>query len=314
MFNVIFYNQSGNKIDFDVSSIQKGNGCLAGYALELPTESSFCSIVDGTELFAYSTFSSFNFELPNLKKGDWGFSYNKNLKSFSINLPNLTSTYQMFRNDTSLTSFIAKMPNLKDARNMFHECNLLTEFISETSKLENASSMFVYCSKLNNFQSDLSSLSSGARMFDGCILSPESIMIISDTIKKWESGTHPIALGLDCLNSEEDKNRFANDAGFDNWDDLHDSFISKGWTVTYQFNKIANAATLEEMVNVSPIIWAKIEPAMMDEAGYISEDGQSFYNIDWGHEVSDTNGYTQFGSLLEACGYWGIIPKEYYED
>lgn len=74
-------------------------------------------------------------------------------------------------------------------------------------------------------------------------------------------------------------------------------------------------------MNTTPSpIWVKLEEVIADENGklphysYVSEDGSKYFNIHWYHSSNgDNEGYDYFGSLLEACGYFGVIPKKYLE-
>jgi hypothetical protein len=47
-----------------------------------------------------------------------------------------------------------------------------------------------------------------------------------------------------------------------------------------------------------------------DSAQYCTEDASTFYNIEWGHDVTDTSSYTQFNSLEDAIQHFNVIPKQ----
>ena len=159
--------------------------------------------------------------------------------------------------------------------------------------------------------------SDGKAMFSGCKLDAPSLANIIHTINTpTEEGTIVIGLGID--NTVEARQALAEAIWCKDWDEVNQEFTDKNWTVTWQFNGApTSAATLDMNTSSSPI-WAKLEEVVADENGnlppysYVSEDGSKYFNLHWYHSSNGNNeGYDYFGSLLEACGYFGITPKEY---
>ena len=72
-------------------------------------------------------------------------------------------------------------------------------------------------------------------MFVGCKLSPASVSIIVDTIKKYpkKNITHTIDIGIDSADNFPAITKFATEAGYTNWSDLVKAFEDKGWQVNW---------------------------------------------------------------------------------
>ena len=157
-------------------------------------------------------------------------------------------------------------------------------------------------------------------MFDNTKLDAPSLANIIHTIDTppihW--GTITIGLGID--DTDEARQSLAEAIWCKDWNDVNQEFANKSWTVQWQFNGTpTSAATLDMNTTPSPI-WAKLEEVVADENGklphysYVSEDGSKYFNLHWYHSSNGNNeGYDYFGSLLEACGFFGITTKQYAE-
>ena len=128
-----------------------------------------------------------------------------------------------------------------------------------------------------------------------------------------------LTLGINIVNDattiEQQLEDFAKEATFDSWDDLKTHFVNKGWTVTFQYgattDTIPDTYDFRNGEQIIPCpIFAKLVEADKDSAEYCTEDASTFYNIDWGHDVTDTSSYTQFDSLEDAMASWNVFPKE----
>lgn len=155
--------------------------------------------------------TEFTGELSELEQGDWMFA------------------------QTGLTTFSGDLGSLRNGENMFLNCYELTSIISDLSRLKNGNSMFQGC-ELTTFQCPLTSLESAEYMFDSCRLTPQSVMFILDSIPTHISGEHKIGIGIACANTEDAKNVFAEQAGYNDWQTMTNYVTDKGWTVTWQFN------------------------------------------------------------------------------
>ena len=126
-----------------------------------------------------------------------------------------------------------------------------------------------------------------------------------------------LTLGINVTNNsstiQQQLEDFAKEASFDTWSDLKTYFSNKGWTVTFQYGGTNTTITygLRDGEQIIPCqIFAKLVETDKDSAEYCTEDASSFYNIEWGHDVTDTTDYTQFDSLEDAMASWNVFPKE----
>ena len=249
------------------------------------------------------------------------FGYCSSLISFDADLSSLIYGIRMFEECNQLTSFNADLSSLTDGFSMFDGCSALTSFSSDLSKLTYGDYMFTRCSALTSFSSDLSSLMSGYGMFGGCKLTPASIWQILTTLPQ-NTSNKSITIGIGVSSSTVNgKNtatqllEFANEVGYETWAKLKQAFIDKKWSVTWQYGGTTSSITLseDEQFRGIPVYARLIEEENPEMAEYCTEDGTKYYNILWGHDVTHPEDFEYFGSLLEACGYYGVIPKKYYE-
>ena len=127
-----------------------------------------------------------------------------------------------------------------------------------------------------------------------------------------------LTLGINVSNNadtiQQQLEDFAKAATFDTWSDLKTHFSNKGWTVTFQYGgtdtSIAYGLRDGEQIIPCPIFAKLIQVEDEDSAQYCTEDALSFYNIEWGHDVTDTSSYTLFDSLEDAMASWNVFPKE----
>ena len=299
----------------DLSSLTYGSE-MFGYCTALASFSSdLSSLVNGYYMFNSTALASFSSDLSSLTNGLYMF-YRTQLASFNTDLSSLTDGSFMFAS-TPLTSFNGDLSSLTNGSYMFSHTSL-ESFSGDLSSLSNGQSVFAY-SKLTSFSGDLSSLISGYDMFSGAKLDAPSLANIIHTINTpTKKGTITIGLGID--NTKEARQSLAEAIWCSTWDEVNQEFTDKNWTVQWQFNGApTSAATLDMNTTPSPI-WVKLEEVIADENGnlphysYVSEDGSKYFNIHWYHSSNgDNEGYDYFGSLLEACGYFGVVPKEYAE-
>ena len=193
----------------------------------------------------------------------------------------------------------------------------LTSFSGDLSSLTNGSNMFSRCSNLTSFSGDLSSLTNGSSMFNSTKLDAPSLANIIHTINT-PTTNKSIKIGLGIDNTDEARQALAEAIWCKDWAEVNQEFSDKNWTVQWQFNGAPTSAATLDMNTTSSPIWAKLEEVVADENGniphysYVSEDGSKYFNLYWYHSSNGNNeGYDYFGSLLEACGYFGIVPKEY---
>lgn len=289
MLNVVFYN---------TSTLQKEEAHL-----ETMFDSS--GIMRGTSMISWKS------SLPNLIKAEGMFQFSRNLTSFSGDLSALQDAASMFI-EVPLISINTKLSSLEIGNHMFLNSTKLEKFDIELPRLSDGTSMFNSCTSLTSFTSALPSLTNGTNMFNGCKLDARSLMYIAETLPTHATGGN-ITIGLG-VNSEDEMEEFAKAASFNSWDELKQLFIDKNWTATFQYNgaTTATAATLAETEETPQrMIYVRLAEADEQSGEYISEETGKYYSIEWGHAVTNTSNHVLFGSLLEACGYFGVVPKEF---
>ena len=218
-------------------------------------------LVDGTEMFMDNAeLSSYTGTLDSIEFGDSMFEACPQLTSLptevtlnklrsgnrmflgtgmtnvsAFDLKALVSGSEMFRG-LAIASWSKDMPALKVANNMFDNNTALTTFTGSLEKLKDGSSMFSGDSALTTFISNLSSLEKADSMFNSCKLTPQSIMYIVESINDHGSGNKEITLGINCQDTTQAKEQFAKEAGYNTWQEMHDTLVRKGWTPTWQYN------------------------------------------------------------------------------
>ena len=253
--------------------------------------------------------------LGDLENGFTMFSDCYSLITFTSDLSSLTNGMGMFMSCENLTTFTSDLSSLTDGNNMFYGCSKLTTFTSDSSgspvnlsSLTNGSDMFRGCSKLTTFTSDLISLTNGYGMFYYCKLNASSVKNIIDTINTYSGD---LTLGMGCNNTTEDKDLFAQEAGYNSMTELLAALTDKGWSVTTQFTgRPTTTYGLRRPSEDTLPVFVKLEE---DEkyGNYTSDDESKKYRLDYFHETTgSTEGYTQFNSLEEAIETLNIKPIE----
>lgn len=289
MLNVVFYN---------TSTLQEEEAHLE-------------TMFDSSGIMRETSMTSWKSSLPNLIKAEGMFQFSRYLTSFSGDLSALQDATSMFI-EVPLKSINTKLSSLEIGDYMFLNSTKLETFDIELPRLSNGNSMFSGCTLLTSFTSALPSLSDGTNMFHGCKLDARSLMYIVETLPTVETPAN-ITIGLG-VNGEEEMEEFAKAASFNSWDELKQLFIDKNWTAAFQYNgaPTATAATLAETGETPQrMIYARLAEADEQSGEYISEETGKYYSIEWGHAVTNTSNHVLFGSLLEACGYFGVVPKEF---
>lgn len=328
--NMFSYNNYGsNSLKHFKSSLPRlryGRGMFMGACLE-SWSNDIPSLIDGEAMFA-----------------ECNAGYSNLIKIFDSNIRNIKNGGGMFGHYLgfgTLEKFCSDTPNMIDGRNMFDSNNNMTTFCGTLQSLISGQRMFNYC-KLSpssvmyiiNTIRDLTeeriispSGSEGWQQDGSYIISLDDIYtrtISSSYVGKLTLGIGVSSTPVNGKDTAAQLLEFANEVGFDTWADLKQDFTNKGWTVTFQYGGTQTGITLseDEQFRGIPVYARLIEVTPEGEeyteeekhhAEYCTEDGTKYYNIDWGHDVTNTTDYQYFGSLLEACGYFGVIPKKYLE-
>lgn len=237
MYNVLLYKQNAdNELvlsnDSDLQTLRKGDNLFRD-AEFTEWKSPLDCLTSGINMFYNSSLTSWKIELPMLSNGENMFTYSK-ITNFTSYLPLLKNGVKMFANTSSLNFFSEDMPRLENGEEMFLN-SAIQHYSSFTKKLTNGKAMFKNCVNLCEFIGSLESLENGEEMFVGCSLSPASVSIIVDTIKKYpkKNITHTIDIGIDSADNFPAITKFATEAGYTNWSDLVKAFEDKGWQVNW---------------------------------------------------------------------------------
>lgn len=262
----------------------------------------------------------------------------------------------MFDNTDGINYFTKiDMPSLKTARYMFYptyylECHL-ENWCGNLDSLEDGTEMFFYrgcipdnfysnLPKLKNgsnmnparfkFRGTLQSLENGRSMFHQGSLDSVSVLCIVSSIPDRTGLTNDdgyygqgyIDIGVGCSDTEEDKQLYAEEGGWNSFQEILDEFDAKNWVVRFLFN--GRPTTTYGMRNIKPVqetpIWCKLEEVIIPSDkklarrtryDYTSQDGTKFYNIHSYHVSNRENeNYTQFNSLEDAITHWNLKEKE----
>jgi hypothetical protein len=100
---------------------------------------------------------------------------------------------------------------------------------------------------------------------------------------------------------------------------LKQAFVDKGWDVTFQYNDRYGSTIPYDLRNGEreiplPIYATLIECENKEMAEYCNEDGSKFYNIEWGHDVTNPEKFQQFDSIEDAAASYGVFRKDFLEE
>ena len=94
--------------------------------------------------------------------------------------------------------------------------------------------MFYNCTALQSFYGKLSSLTEADYMFSGCNLDTASVRHIWETLpQNTSTKSITIGVGIETSGDSNRHNTFAQSAGWNNWNELKQAFVSKKWSVTW---------------------------------------------------------------------------------
>jgi hypothetical protein len=238
----------------------------------------------------------------------------------------------MFSGCTNLKSFSSDLSSLTYGGSMFHKCKIDAEsvmYIADTIKDITAEKQLYIDGTIPyvTLSNDVYSATKGFMSDGKYVYTHDNYYHNSNRFKPYTttivaSYVGKLTLGINVTNDsstiQQQLEDFAKEATFDSWAALKKHFTDKGWTVTFQYGGTDTTITLseDEQFRGVPVYARLIEVSEenKDTAEYCTEDGTKFYNIDWGHDVTDYDAYQYFGSLLEACGYYGVIPVKYLEE
>ena len=324
---------------------------MFSYCTNLKTFSSnLPSLTAAHSMFYLCTaLTSFSSDLRSLTNGYYMFNNCTNLESFNSDLSSLTDGNHMFNCCANLTTFKSDLSNLTDGNMMFYFCSLdaqsvmyiihsIKDITAEKQLYSNDSTpgTIPYVTLSNGvYSAPKGFMSDGRYVYTYNNPQPYTTTISASDVGK-------LTIGIDVTNNantiSQQLQTFAEGTLFDSWADLKQAFVDKGWTVTWQYGETYESITYDlrggERIIPCPVYTKLIEilpeGIELDEEGnevgekfytdeqknfarYCNEDGTKFYNIDWGHDVTNYDDYQQFDSLETACVSYGVMPKEYLE-
>lgn len=326
----MFGNTALTSFSEDLSSLVYGTGMFHSTPLT-SFSGDLSSLVDGSDMFSFASLESFSGDLSSLANGSNMFA-STSLTSFDGNLSNLIDGSTMFYN-TSLESFSGDLSSLVNGDYMFSHCKLTPQSVmyivesirnitEEKAKYPNSETgelgeipWVTYDSTTQKYSAPFGFMEDGQYVYTFNFPNPSTTTISASNVGQ-------LTLGIDVTNDpetiEQQLQTFAEECLYESWDKLKEAFSNKGWAVTFQYGGTDSSITLseDEQFRGVPVYARLIEVSdeNKDKAKYCTEDGTKFYNIDWGHDVTDYDQYQYFGSLLEACGYFGVIPVKYLEE
>ena len=266
------------------------------------------------------------------------------LTSFTSDLSSLTNGINMFSWCNKLTTFTFDLSSLENGAFMFRICTKLTTFTSDLSSLINGYEMFVrtkltpqsvmyivdsikdinaekklyqdgtipYVTLANGeYSSTKGFMSDGTYVYTYNNPQPYTTAISASTV-----GTLTIGINVtnDANTIADQLQAFAEETACDSWEDLKQEFVNKGWDVTWQYGGTETSITYGlrggEHIIPCPIYAQLIQVEDKDSAEYCTEDASSFYNIEWGHDVTNYDDFQHFDSLEDAMASWNVFPKE----
>jgi hypothetical protein len=239
-------------------------------------------------------------------------------------LSSLTSSTNVLSNNASLKKANLYMPSVSGwaAKSTLSNCKNLTEAHIFAPNIAGIESMFYSCPKLKKVSGEVKSVIVGHNAFlnspieileiefskldraerfaastngntsaTAPRLNKESALRVLNSIPSFTSGNHPIVLGIH-VDHQNDEDVLA----------AIDNAEAKGWTLTVQWN--GTPTSTASTMAMGQLVYAKVGELE-------SPDGTVERVLDWGHYVTNPEGYETFRSLASAYRYFGIpMPAE----
>lgn len=234
-------------------------------------------------LFEGSPIEFFEGDLSSMNDGDGMFISTK-IKKFNTPMPSLTTCSGMFLACRYLESFDCNLDKLKMGGTMFFGAKLRS-FKNALPIMTNGFQMFKD-NPLEVFEVELPYLSNGGHMFDMCKLNKASALRVLNSIPAHASGEHLLDIGIH-VDHQQDEEVLTSIANAE----------AKGWTLTVQWNGTPTSAA--STMAMGSLIYAKV-------GEYELPDGTTERVLDWGHYVTNTEGYETFRSLESAYKYFNL--------
>ena len=315
----------------DLSSMTNGSWMFNSCTNLTSFTSDLSSMTNGSSMFnKCSNLTSFSSNLSSLTSCYDMFNSCTNLTSFSSDLSSLTNGERMFYSCSNLTSFSSVLSSLTNGSNMFNNCKL------------DAESVMYVADSIKDITAEKQLYSSGSipyvTLSDGVYSAPKGFMSDGKYVYTYNnydytinnatpytttisaSNVGKLTIGINVTNNadtiQQQLEDFAKAAIFESWDILKTYFSKKGWTVTFIYGGTTDAIPDTyglrggERIIPCPIFAKLVQVEDKDSAHYCTEDASTFYNIDWGHDVTNPQDFQQFDSLEDAMRAFNVFPKE----
>lgn len=249
-------------------------------------------LTNANDMFNQATgIKKINLTLPNATSCHWFLAW-ASCDEVSLDLPKLTSANQIFR-DAQVNIFRIKIPETLTNINEMCAGWGTREIYGNFEHVKSAYRAFdrQNYKMLRVLDSDWSSLSNGEGMFDLSILHKNVALRVLTTIPAYSSGDHPLTLGIhvDYKTDPEILEAITNAE-------------AKGWTMTVQWN--GTPTSTASTMAMGQLIYAKVSEHELP-------DGMTERVLDWGHYVTNPEGYETFRSLESAYSYFELeMPEE----
>ena len=262
--------------------------------------------------------SKFDSPLPKLKVGgvlNYVFVSNA-LEEFTADFPSLRSGWLMF-DCPNLRKFTGCLPKLISGLNMFKNTKLdATSVMYILFSIPNINELRAYYEEVGYVQPDDSEY--GYEKEEGLINQAQFVhKLLGNKNVVRNVGVLDIGIGVsptevDGKSVEQQLLEFANEVGFDSWEDLKQAFVNKGWSVDFSYND-GSAITYGlrgRTLDAHPIYARLEEVENKEEAEYCNTDKTKYYNIEYCHDTTHPEKFQQFNSLEEACASFEVISNE----
>lgn len=230
---------------------------------------------------------------PGANSIDFLLSSCPNLKKARICAPDATSAIWVVLEAYNLEEleFVGGLNKATNVSYMLFGRERLMKLKAWTTPLPSAKSIYYAFMGLRRFEVELPSVASLEGSFDRCQFDKDSVLRILNSIPAYTEGKHacPIGIHVDHQTDEEVLAAIANAE-------------AKGWTLTVQWNGTPTAATASTF-GFGQLIYAKVGEMKRP-------DGTTEKVLDWGHYVTNPEGYETFRSLESAYEYYGLPAEE----
>ena len=346
--NSMFGGCDFTRFNYNLPSLTNGSSMFYNCSNLTTFTSDLSSLTSGYDMFENcSKLSTFTSDLSSLTNGRIMFADCSALTTFNNDLSSLTDGSYMFTDCSSLTTFTSDLSSLTSGYMMFYKTKLIPQSVmyivdsikdidAEKKLYGTGTGKIPYVTLANGeYSSTKGFMSYGNYVYTYNVPEPYTTIIYASEVGKLHIG---INVTDDANTIQDQLQAFAEEATFDSWEDLKQAFVDKGWTVTWQYGGTYDSITYDlrgdraipcpiyaQLVEISP------EGIELDEEGnqvgekfytdeqkgraeYTNEEGTKFYNISWGHDVTNYDDFQQFDSLEDAMVAYGVIIKQEEEE